>query len=239
MEQSFITYKDDLPGFDSKIQNELLSICLESWKIKKFNTKVYSRKDAEQHPLYKDLLHASKKHVKITETTREHRIIKTQYHSEASIIRWLAFANSKRKNFFAGDYDIMNINVSPNELVYKNLTFLGGVCPYFFYVHSFEWCEYIIDIFIKNINIMENWNENHVFYHDFDLVKNIYQQKPNIFSDKNIFFSSPGQTGIYSASKGLLKPKNKFRFAHISHYSNQNIELNRVSAAKKILSNII
>jgi hypothetical protein len=230
----FITYKESLNGFDQNVQDQILSLAIQSWNKMEFQTLVLRREHAESHILYKELLNASKKHCKITKDTPEHILKKRQFHSEASIIRWLAFANSKAKNFFFGDYDIFNINLSPKEFNYKNLTFLDGQCLCFSFAESWQWCEFLAELFIKNIDVMTNWNEPHVFYHDQDLVVNLYKKDNDFFSDKNIFFEKK----IVRQPTNEVVPEN-CKILHISHssckFASIDVETARLNIAKKII----
>jgi hypothetical protein len=237
MSDSFITYKEDLKYFNPEAQDQILKGCLFSWELKKFKTKVLTRADAVQHSLYASLYAATKKHCKIKKTTPEHIIKKRQYHSEASILRWLAFASTKENNFFLGDYDIFNMQVTVGELSYKNLTFLDGACLCFSFLESWQWAEHFAEMLIKNIDIMEEWDASHVFYHDQDLVENLLKAKPQIFSENSIFFE-----------KGLIKQPmrgvipNDCKFLHISHFAHRDIgadfgcvELARLSTVNNCL----
>jgi hypothetical protein len=241
MINKFITYKEDLNGFDQTVQDQILKGCLYSWQQKKFNTQLLSRKDAESHPLFKDLLKACKKHCKVTDTTDKLYAEKIQFHSEASIIRWLAFANSKAENFFLGDYDIFNLGVMPEDVVYKNLTFLNGQCLCFSYVENWKWAEFLAEIFIKNIDIMTNWNEAHVFYHDQDLVVQLCKHNLNIFTENGITFEN---ILLQEPTDGNI-PKD-CKLLHVSHFSHKSLEkkfgdrelarLNTVNEILKLIS---
>ena len=237
MSQTFITYKEQLNEFDQNIQDQILNASIASWKAFGFSTKVLSRENAENHKLYKDLLFASKKHCKPINPINTRRMA----HSEASIIRWLAFANSKAKKFFLGDYDIMNLGVACNELNYKNLTFLDGQCLCFSFAESWEWCEMLAEIFIKNIDIMTEWNKPHVFYHDQDLVETFCNKhKKEIFDNSGISFE---RKYVTNPPNGEIP--NDCKFLHVSHFSHKKIgsggeecELRRLETANKALKKL-
>jgi hypothetical protein len=231
MVDKFITYKEELKGFDQSIQNQILNECVSSWKRKNFKTSVLSRRDAEKHLLYRDLLAASKKHCKITKSVNERTLNVIQFHSEASIIRWLAFANTKESNFFLGDYDIFNLNLNTTDTEYKKLTFLNDTCLCFSYVENWLWAEHLAEIFIKNIDIMYDWNESHVFYHDQDIIRNLYKNKYKIFTENEITFEN-NLISDPDPIEGVV-PEN-CKLLHISHFVHRGFKDSESARLKTI-----
>ena len=231
MVDKFITYKEELKGFDQSIQNQILNECVSSWKRKNFKTSVLSRRDAEKHLLYRDLLAASKKHCKITKSVNERTLNVIQFHSEASIIRWLAFANTKESNFFLGDYDIFNLNLNTTDTAYKKLTFLNDTCLCFSYAESWQWAEHLAEIFIKKIDIMRDWDESHVFYHDQDIIRNLYKNEYEIFGENEITFEN-NLISDPDPVEGIV-PKN-CKLLHISHFVHKRFEDSELARLKTI-----
>lgn len=204
----FVTYYEPLKGFESSLQQELLACSLISWQHFGFETKVLSHDDAKAHKLYKPLLAAARKH------TKSGRNSFIQWHSEASIVRWLAFARSNRFSFFCGDYDIFNLRVRPGDLVYRNLTFLDQACLCFAYASDPEWCEHFAEIFINNIDIMKSWNRPHGYYHDQDFVVELCKQAPHVLAEAGITLE---RKHVASPMGGTI-PEN-CKFLHVSHRS--------------------
>lgn len=232
MINNFITYYEFIEGFEKKIQKQILNYSVLSWRRFGFEVEVLSRKDAEDHSLYKDLLFAASKHCKPKKINVWSE--RMRQHSENSIIRWLAFAQSRCSNFFMGDYDVLNMGVHPEDLEYSNLTFLDHACLCFAYADDSDWCEYFAEIIIKNIDIMEEWDEPNNYYHDQNFVCQLLDVAPNLLRD----------AGITLERKYVAQPKNGIipnncKFLHVSHESCKCNELQRVDLTKRAVDKII
>lgn len=230
MNQTFVTYYEPIDGFKRTRQERILKCSIRSWQHFGFDTKVLSQADAEDHSLYKDLIFAVNKHTKINKTPWKESI---RLHSAASFIRWLAFSRSNCSNFFLGDYDIFNLSVRPWELSYPNLTFLDHACLCFSYAVEPVWCENFIEIFIKNIDIMEEWNKAHGYYHDQDFVVQLLNKNPEVLQQIGIGLE---RKYVKSTKDGHIPPD--WKFLHISHNSCNNNEKIRVTMSESVLSHI-